>query len=225
MVIGVFQGVHVHDERTGSKLFAPRPRILIYPALFIVRDDGAVFTVIDNDTPVELDDQKDGNDDATLIPHLDTIQSRSSTLIDACTNEIGGPLLVAELSDFPGFPSDDMAKSLVRALSAPDEWLVVTGRAGHFILPEPRGLNCRFHSWAECGGDAALETAIMARSINPSAFFVDAQLHHCAHQVILDRRDKRCLIQAIDSRTCCQACVYLEHCWTADERAGLPCGK
>lgn len=40
----------------------------------------------------------------------------------------------------------------------------------------------------------------------------------------LGRREDRCLIQAIDSRTCCQACVFLEQCWTAEEQAALPCG-
>lgn len=60
-VAGAFQGVHVHYERTGSALFVRRPRILIYPALFVARKDDVVFTVIDNDTPVELDYRTDDN--------------------------------------------------------------------------------------------------------------------------------------------------------------------
>ncbi|RUT96494.1 hypothetical protein EOD23_30445 [Mesorhizobium sp. USDA-HM6] len=224
-VAGAFQGVHVHYERTGSALFVRRPRILIYPALFVARKDDVVFTVIDNDTPVELDYRTDDNGVETLAPHLDAIHARSAALIAVCGAELGGALPVAELSAFPGFNSGGMAKAPVRNLPEADEWLVATGGATHFLLVEPRVQGCRFHSWAECGADAALQSAISARSVEPPAFFVDTQRHHCAHQVVQDRRDGRCLIQAIDSRTCCQACVYLEHCWTADERAALPCGN
>jgi hypothetical protein len=224
-VSGAFKGVHVHYERTGSTLFARQPRIQIYPALFVAREDAVVFTVIDNDTPVELDYRTGEDGVETLAPHLNAIHTRSIALITACGAELDGPLPMAELSEFPGFPSHGMAKALVGELTEADEWLVATGSATHFLLAEPRVQRCRFHSWDECGADAALQSAISARSVEPPAFFVDAQRHHCAHQIVQDRRDGRCLIQAIDSRTCCQACVYLEHCWTTDERAALPCGK
>lgn len=224
-VAGAFKGVHVHCERTGSALFVRRPRILIYPALFVARKDDAVFTVIDNDTPVELDYREDDNRLESLVPHLDVIHVRSAALIAACGTELGGELTPAELSAFPGFRSDSMVKALISELTEADEWLVATGSAEHFLLAEPRVQGCRFHSWSECGANAALESAISARSVEIPAFFVDTQRHHCAHQVIQDRRSARCLIQAIDSRICCQACVYLDHCWTAVEQAALPCGS
>ncbi len=224
-VAGAFQGVHVRYERTGSTLFVRRPRILIYPALFVVRMDDAVFTVIDSDTPVELDYRKDADGVETLAPHLDAIQARSAALVGTCGAELGGGLPIAELSAFPGFRGKGMSKAFVDPLAEADEWLVATGSATHFLLAEPRVQGCRFHGWAECGADAALQSAISARSVEPAAFFVDTQRHHCAHQVVLDRRGKRCLIEAIDSRTCCQACAFLEHCWTENERAELPCGR
>ena len=117
-----------------------------------------------------------------------------------------------------------MAKALVRSLVEANEWLVATGSAEHYLLAEPRVQDCRFHSWAECGAHAAQQSAVSVRSVDPRAFFTDAQAHHCAHQGVLDRRHGRCLIQAVDSRTCCQACVYLDQCWTPAERAALPCG-
>lgn len=225
-VAGVFRGVHVRYERSGSSFYARQPRILIYPALFLTRKDEAVFTVMDSGhEPVELDYHKDGNGVETLVPHLDAIQGRSDDLYNACGNELGGALPEAELPAFPGFPNDGMANTPVGELPEPDEWLVATGSTTHFLLAEPRIQHCRYHTWAKCGVDAALQSAISARSVIPQAFFVDEQCHHCAHQVIQDRRETRCLIQAIDSRTCCQACSYLEHCWTAGERAELPCGN
>lgn len=223
-VSGAFQGVHVHFERTGSTLFVRRPRILIYPALFVARNDETIFTVIDDDTPFELDYRRDDDGVETLVPHLDEIHARSGALIAACGTELGGVLPSADLSAFPGFPSHALAKALVGELTEADEWLVATGRSTHFLLAEPRVQGCRFHSWAECGAEAAMQSAISARTVDPPAFFVDTQRHHCAHQVVQDRRKGRCLIQAIDSRTCCQACVFLEECWTEEERAALPCG-
>jgi hypothetical protein len=223
-VSGVYQGLHVHFERTGSSLFVRRPRILIYPALFVTRKDEAIFTVIDDDTPIELDYQKDDDGVETLVPHLEQIQARSGALVETCGAELGGALSLADLSTFPGFRSHGLAKSLVGELLEADEWLVATGKASHFLLAEPRAQGCRFHSWAKCGADAAMLSAISVRTVDPPAFFVDTQRHHCAHQVVQDRRNGRCLIQAIDSRTCCQACVFLEQCWTEGERAALPCG-
>ena len=223
-VSGTFQGVHVHFERTGSTLFVPRPRILIYPALFVARKDDAIFIVIDNDTPVELDYRKDDEGLETLVPHLDEIHMRGGALIAACGMELGGVLSSADLSVFPGFRSDGPAKALVGELKAADEWLVATGSATHFLLAEPRVQGCRFHSWAACGVDAAMESAISVRTVEPPAFFVDTQRHHCAHQVVQDRRKRHCLIQGIDSRTCCQACIFLEQCWTEMEISAMPCG-
>lgn len=224
-VSGAFQGLHVHFERTGSSLFVRRPRILIYPALFVARKDEAIYTVIDDDTPVELDYRKENDGFETLVPHLELIHARSSALIEICGAELGGALSLADLPTFPGFRNGGVAKSLVGELPEADEWLVATGRATHFLLAEPRTQGCRFHSWAACGDDAAMESAISARTVDPPAFFVDNQRHHCAHQVVQDRREGRCLIQPIDSRTCCQACVFLDHCWTEDELAALPCGR
>lgn len=223
-VSSVFQGMHVHYERTGSKLFTPRPRILIYPALFVTRTDGALFTVIHNETPVELDYRRNDDDIETLAPHLDEVRALGATLVAACARELGGELTLAELSAFPGFRNDRLSKSPVDALPEADEWLVATGSATHFLLADPRVQECKYHAWAECGADATMNSAISARTVNPPAFFVDTQRHHCAHQIVQDRREARCLIQAIDSRTCCQACVFLEQCWTEDERAALPCG-
>lgn len=223
-VLGAFHGVHVHYERTGSTLFVRRPRIQIYPALFVARNDGAIFTVIDNDDPVELDYQRDDDGIETLAPHLDLIHARGAALIEVCGTELGGELSSSELSEFPGFRSDGLAKALVGELTEADEWLVATGSATHFLLAEPHVHGCRFHSWAECGANAAMQFAISARTVEPPSFFVDTQHHHCAHQVVLDRREKRCLIQVIDSRTCCQACVFLEQCWTEEQRVELPCG-
>lgn len=225
-VAGAFQGVHVHyDRKAGSSLFAPRPRISVYPATFVVRKDDAIYTVIDNDMPVNLDYERDDAGGESLALHLETIHARSTELLVTCADELGGALPAPPLSAFPGFPSDVMEKTVVGELTEPNEWLVATGCSSHFLLAEPRVASCRYHSWAECGADAIGQSAVSVRSVELRAFFIDSQRHHCAHQVVQDRRAGRCLIEPIDSRTCCQVCLFLDDCWSPTEKANLPCGQ
>ena len=108
----------------------------------------------------------------------------------------------------------------------PNEWLLVTGGGPHYLLEVPVVHPCRFHNWADCRdidrqiGTAAVSTPCTS---SPRSFFVDAQMYHCAHQTVQDRRHTRCYIAALDERTCCRACVYQELCWTPAERGQLPC--
>ncbi|WP_122588519.1 hypothetical protein [Pseudomonas viridiflava] len=225
-VAGAFMGVHVHYERSGSTLFTPTPRILIYPAIFIVRTDKVVYTVIRNATHRTLDYVVDSHGVLTLAQHLDEVRQHAEALIESCGMELGGTLVAAELSEFPGFPSNEIPQKAVKAIgTVGDDWLVATGGDTHFLLAEPRVTDCRYHRWSQCGADAALQSAISIRSVDPPSFFIDEQRHHCAHQVVQDRREDRCLIKGIDSRTCCQACVFYEKCWTEEEMAALPCGR
>ena len=225
-VSGAFRGVHVHyNHKAASSLFAPRPRISVYPTTFVVRKDDVIYTVIDNDTPVNLDYERDDAGNESLAPHLQTIDARSTALLAACGLELGGELPTPPLANFPGFPTDNMAKILVGDLPAANHWLVATGDYSHFLLEEPRVADCHFHTWADCGPAAIGQFAVSVRSVELRAFFIDTQQHHCAHQVVEDRRAGRCLIDPIDSRTCCQACVFLDHCWSPEEKADLPCGR
>lgn len=225
-VAGAFRGVHVHyNHKAASSLFAPRPRISIYPAIFVVRADDVIYTVIDHDTPVDLDYERDNEGAESLASHLHTIDARSTALLAACFHELGGALPTPPLTTFPGFRSRTMERTLVGELTEANHWLVATGDSSHFLLDEPRVANCRFHTWSDCGAEAIGQSAVSVRSVNLRAFFIDSQRHHCAHQVVQDRREGKCLLDPIDSRTCCQACVFLDHCWTPADKANLPCGQ
>ncbi len=224
-VAGAFRGVHVYyNNKAASTLFAPRPRISIYPATFVVRKDDFIYTVIDNDTPVDLDYERDDADGESLALHLQMIAARSTALLAACAHELNGSLPTPPLASFPGFSTNGMANKLVGGLAATNHWFVATGDDSHFLLEEPRVSDCRFHTWGQCGEDAIGQSAVSVRSVQLRSFFVDTQRHHCAHQVVQDRRVDRCLIDPIDSRICCQVCVFLDHCWSQEEKADLPCG-
>lgn len=225
-VAGAFRGVHVYyDHKGSSALFSARPRILIYAAVFVVRHDDVIYTIMHDDTPVNLDYECDDMVGESLAPHLQTIDTCSTVLLAACAHELGGPLPSPSLGAFPGFPSDTMTRTPVGSLREANHWFVATGNYSHFLLVEPRVTDCRFHIWAHCGADAIGQSAISVRSVEQRVFFIDSQHHHCANQVVQDRRTKKCLIAPIDSRICCQVCAFLDHCWTPAEKADLPCGQ
>lgn len=223
-VRGVYRGVHAVVEKTGSSFFGLQPRLRVYPALYIVRLDDTVLTVMNGKDWSYLDDGLDADDRPRLENHLEEVGRATDALIEQCGRELDGRLDVSDISNFPGFGVDDLGPTLLRKLPDPDQWLVATGTVGHFLLREPRIEDCRFHCWSKCGTDKAVAGAINMRAITPNYFFTDGQPHHCANQVVMDRREKRCQVHAIDARICCQACVFFDQCWKPEEKAKLPCG-
>lgn len=237
-ISGVFHGLHITYESSGTELYEHRwPRILVYPALIIQRDDGVFFTAMDVSKPIEMKMESiDGTGQKSLIPHLQKVTDKAATLLGDCSTELGICLCPSDLSDFPGFPQDNQGsvgreisrKQVVKRLEkAPNEWLLATGTQTHFLMKNPAVESCRYHSWAVCR-DAGYPLGIAAISTpctsDPRSFFVDTQIYHCAHQTIQDRRDTRCYIKPIDERTCCRACVYQNLCWRPPDLVQLPCG-
>ena len=234
-----YHGMLIHYESSGTPLFAQQPRILVYPAVIIQRQDDALFTVIDAERPIVVRTSRTNSGQETLVPHLNDVTKAAKGLLQSCSDELATQLVPGDLADFPGFPEESVTASrglrlgirrkvLVQPVrSFPDNWLVVTGNRPHYLHERPT-VACRFNSWAKCH---AFRKAIGANAVNspatahPRAFFVDGQPHHCAHRTVADRRDARCYIKAIDARTCCKACVYHGSCWSQTEIANLPCGK
>ena len=233
-----YHGLLIHYEASGTPIFALRPRILIYPSMIIQRDDGALIAVIDAEEPVTMQISRVENEKEMLRPHLEAVAKAAEELLQRCSDELMLPLKPRELADFPGFATESVMdpgglaldkpqKLFVKPVrSASNDWIAVTGSRTHYLHEQPK-VACRFHAWAACN---AINQSIGANAINspatesPRAFFVDGQPHHCAHRSVTDRRDARCYIKAVDARTCCNACVYHESCWSPKEAADLPCG-
>jgi len=231
-----YHGMLIHYEASGIPLFAQRPRILIYPSMIIRRDDGALITVIDAEEPILMRISRAENGEESLGPHLETVATAAEDLLRSCGDELGLSLVPEDLDNFPGFPTQSAMdtgglalgkKLFVRPVrSAGNSWIAVTGSQTHYLHEQPR-VACRFNFWAVC---KTVNQSIGAGAINspatenPRSFFVDGQPHHCAHRTVTDRRDAQCYIKAVDARTCCNACVYHESCWSPLEAAALPCG-
>ncbi|WP_438765350.1 hypothetical protein [Kushneria sp. TE3] len=234
-----YHGLLINHEATGSPIFVQQPRILIYPAILIQREDEALFTVIDAEDPIVMQLSRTEDNEETLEPHTSEVTAAATVLLKRCSEELELQIQPSGLNEFPGFPEvsaiaagglalGKARKLLVQAVrTIPNNWLAVTGSQTHYLYEEP-ALQCRFHAWAECrtvGYSIGANAVNTPTTASPRAFFVDTKLHHCAHQTIADRREDRCHIAAIDTRTCCQACVYKESCWSDREIALLPCGQ
>jgi hypothetical protein len=226
----VFHGIHVCYEQSGSSMFDRKPRILIYPAIFIRRTDGLLLTIMKGNDDCILEYKNESLDD-----HLEEVSKRATELTNLCETELGQKLIFSELSSFSGFlvrprrgiPPSNRIYYVQDQDDTPDQWMFVTGEITHNLLGRMSIDNCRFHSWSECRREEQEigTSALSIRSIaNPRAFFVDTQTHHCANQIIQDRRKERCHIAALDERICCQTCIYLNSCWSEDELLKLPCG-
>ncbi len=241
-VAACYHAVLVKYEQTGAAFLTQLPRILVYPAMVIERSDQNFFTVIDAELPTVMKLSATATGEEDLAEHVAVIAAQAATLLQRCSNELGIALAPRDLAAFPGFAQEaalavkqgpgltlgGAGKIVVRLLRGTgDHWLAVTGNSTHYLGARPV-VDCRFHAWAECraeGHQSGANAVNSPATESPRAFFVDTRLHHCAHQIVLDRRARRCHIDAIDTRTCCRACTYQNLCWSAEELAALPCGK
>lgn len=233
-ISAAFYGVHVHCEETGSPFLGPKPQILIYPVLILQRHDGVFATVIDKNehSPLEYATNDEVNT-KDLTTHLHFIATRLQELLCICEKELARKLTVSTIENFPGFPPDspygiNNTPLMVKRIKGPlNNWLVVTGTEKHYLRYTTLIESCRFHSWVECHSESNANgtSAINIRSTNPRIIFIDNETHHCAHQIVYDRRRQHCHISPIDDRVCCQACHYFNLCWSQVEQEKLPCGK
>ena len=241
-VAASYHAVLVKYEQTGAAFLTQLPRILVYPAIVVERSDQNFFTVIDAELPTVMKLSPDANGEDDLAEHVVEVAAQAATLLQRCSNELGIALAPRDVAAFPGFAQaaalavkqgpglslGGEGKIVVRLLRGTgDHWLAVTGNSPHYLGARPV-VDCRFHAWKECraaGHQSGPNAVNSPATESPRAFFVDTRMHHCAHQIVLDRRARRCHIDGIDARTCCRACNYQDLCWSAQELAALPCGK
>jgi len=171
-LVACFHALHVSYEATGSPMFAKRPRILVYPSLVLLRNDGALVTVLDH-AALDLFYARGADDlELALKPHLNEVADAARRLLDRTAEQLGVRLDAAPLDAFPGYPIDnrmDRAKVkswIKRHPMEPDIWMVVTGQATHFVGAAP-DIACNYHRWKGC--DNAGEAIGQGAVSNPRA--------------------------------------------------------
>ena len=232
-VVACFHALHLKYETSGSPYLTIRPLILVYPALVLQRNDGALLTVLQTNDPLYLSHRNDINDLKERVEHhLSEVAAAAEALLKFTGEQLGLELQPSALYDFLDYSSNPKAdgvksKSLIKPYKMdPDVWMLITGQATHFLKPAP-DVACRYHQWSAChaANEAIGTTAVSMPLIKqPRSFFTDGQPHHCAHQGLKDRREARCQIQLIDERICCNACLFASFCWRGPQLPPLPCG-
>ncbi|MDD9996913.1 MAG: hypothetical protein OXQ89_04130 [Rhodospirillaceae bacterium] len=229
-----YRALWISEKITGAP-WKRRPNLDIYVAMVLERRDGVLITVIDeslqeNSMPHEYDQ---------LSMHIAAVEEQSDELLRRVNHELRSTLVPTNVNEFPGFrtvdtignpnstsPGSYLRIELIQIAKEPGEFLLVTGTIKHFLLETPTVSSCMYHDWSSCQGQAQEQgsSPIVSRSVDPKAFFMTAEQHHCAHRVIHDRRDARCQIDAFEEFLCCRACALQTFCWDEQELTTLPCG-
>ncbi len=223
-------------RQEGGAHFRVHPQLYLYAAAVLERDDGALVTVLDeqseNPVPHEMGE---------ITDHFHAVQAASDQLLDAIRQEIGSLPEASGVEQFPGFilpptigaiggvvpPRVGTKTEVLKSWSArAGEFLLVTGATAHFLLREPTIVPCAGHDWVRCKalGHNKGTGPIVSRSVQPVSFFISGEDHHCAHRMVHDRREERCPILAFEEFLCCRACCLQKLCWLAAELGRLPCG-
>ena len=227
-----FRAMWVSSTRIGA-YWKPRPSLALYGALMLERRDGVMLTAVDDSLPeLSIPHKYD-----KLGEHISAVKGQSDELLRRVNEELGSALVPSNIHEFPGFGMrledgsiEDAGTvrrvDLIRSDREPGEFVLVMGASKHFLLEAPIVDPCIFHDWGSCyrHTHGRGEVPIVFRSVKPSAFFVSGEQHHCAHQVVHDRRDARCQIAAFEEFLCCRACALQDYCWSEQECADLPCG-
>jgi hypothetical protein len=231
----VYRALWVSRQTTGAH-WKPRPSIGFEISMVLERQDGALLTVIDQ----SLKGWFIPHDYSELDTYIKAVEAQSDELLRRINGELSATLQPSDVEAFPGFPPSPVTGyqivdnpgnepriDLIKPDAAPGEFLLVIGTAKHFLFGSPAVNPCDCHNWVFCQahGQEQGERPIIARSVEPKAFFTSGEEHHCAHQLVHDRRNVRCQIDVFEEFLCCRACVFQTFCWKPQELAALPCGK
>jgi hypothetical protein len=217
-------GVRILRTRKPS-IFRAAPQILVQPLLFLRTLAGGWFTIEDR-TEFTLP-----ADHATLPQHLEEVQSKAAALLDEVGQRLGMNLTVGTLEDHYANGTDFAALPGVRRERAGEEqqYLVVTGRASHYLQLYPTVENCPYHEWLP---DTGTLSKIHVSTITPPAHFPAGADHHCAHRDVSDIKAGQitdqnlasigprspssggafCEIWTFEQFLCCRTCVFQTVC-------------
>lgn len=223
-------GLHLrYIEQPG--IYRLVPVIKVAPVVFLRSRYGAWFRVESPPRDYELPYEKDD-----LSRHLAEVRQAAEGLFSAVIRQIGHPMQPLPLSkhyeDDDGFAAIPGVRECGR-----DEFLVATGDKTHYLLPEPDAPDCSYHDWLACQGTgvACNPGPLAVRSTSPRAFFVSAELHHCAHRDVISAKatpitsanrprcgprsgqdgQAFCEIWRFEQHLCCRTCTFQDVCTKA----------
>ncbi|MDA8397969.1 MAG: hypothetical protein M0Z29_09005 [Actinomycetota bacterium] len=232
----VMHGLKLRYEKLRN-VHTPSPHISLAPVLFLQSQFGTWLTVDASNAQFELP-----HEEKLLAQHLADVEAASKALLAQMNRALGTSIAPTELTSHYADAASFETLSAVRETSD-DEYVVVTGDETHYLRAKPTVSKCSFHdAAASFKRGVGMAPAIMARSLQPRAFFISGENHHCAHQEVWaakaspitaaneagcgSRSGKQgqafCEIWRVDQYLCCRACVFESVC-TKAAVFHLPC--
>jgi hypothetical protein len=235
----VCHGLRVTTGHKRGK-FKIEPTIYVQPILFLRTKHGVWFRIQEHADEHEVEVPHKTSD---LVVHLRAVDAGAKALLSRVNHHLGAQLVPIRVVDhYSDVNSFDEIKGLTRLEGT--EFEIMTGEWTHYLLEQPRVLECPFHHWdrSRQAGHPATEAAILKRSVDPKSFFVSGEDHHCSHravrtvksyplgQAIAARCGPRsgsegqafCEVFPLDHHLCCQVCAFHDAC-RRSEVFRLPC--
>ncbi|MBR0840483.1 hypothetical protein JQ607_09820 [Bradyrhizobium liaoningense] len=232
-----FHAIVVTWQASGSDAVYDRfPQIIVNPAAVLERADGELLHVTDH----QLGHEFVPTDVERLREHFFNVRQKAERLLGSVADALGTTLVASDIDLFRGFPSmptrgstsglvpepiQERVNFLLRFPGSSREFLLVTGRAPHFLVDNRSFHACMGHDWTACSaaGHSEGPSPILSSNIEPKAYFQSGQAQHCAHRAIHDRRTDWCYVSGFEKFLCCKACVFQEACWPEPHVPPLPC--
>lgn len=181
-----------------------------------------------------------------LPRHLDETGRVAKQLLERVNNSLGKTLVPLSIEEHYSDSDSFWAMRGIQEMEGDkNHYIIVTGVMTHYLRHEPQVPNCPYHDIAlsrrdQLGGNLQ---AVLARStLNPRAYFVSKEAHHCAHPDVhrmrnapvteenSDRSGLRswadgsafCEIAPFEQFLCCRTCSFEPVC-AKSELLRLPC--
>ncbi|OPX42368.1 hypothetical protein CLHUN_37870 [Ruminiclostridium hungatei] len=220
------------------------PQIKIAPVLFIGAKFGSWFMI---------DQQNDQNVFAlphkyeNLKGHLNDMETAAASMLNDLIRILRLSIDTTSIVSHYGSQENIDSLKVVKEIHSDyrkTDYIIVTGQETHYLKAQPSISECPYHEWSACQQQgSAIDRLIIKRSIGePKAFFIDRELHHCAHRGVYMAKSSKisdqnrelcgprsgasgcafCEIYSIENLLCCRAC-FLEEICTRAEAFVLPC--
>lgn len=221
-------------------IYQPAPVIKVAPVVFLRTQYGAWMRI---ESPLEEFDLPHRYEE--LLRHLGDVEQRARNLLSEVDRQLGTSLQASPLTKHYENEDDFAVLPGVQEINR-NEFILVTGDASHYLLPEPSIPNCPYHDWWACqrAGVPSNPGPLGNRSVNPRSFFGSGEPHHCAHRDVCNAKSSPitganrvrcgarsgrdgqafCEIWRFEQHLCCRTCAFEEVC-TKAEVFHLPCQR
>jgi hypothetical protein len=217
------------------------PVISVIPLIHIRSIDNTWIRVITGGTRYFLPDKY-----VDLGRHLDEVEQAAKQLLGRVNISLGKALepfsIETHYSDSSSF---EAVKGIEEIDGDKDHFILLTGTMTHYLRREPEVQNCPFHDFGqsrERGFSGQLPSIYVKTTLNPRAYFVSKEAHHCAHADVhrmrhapmteenRERSGPRswgegsafCEIAPFEEFLCCTTCSFEPVC-AKSELLRLPC--